>query len=261
MERGLVWVPDVGSLSPHMIDRFSKNVVQRFPEAAEKFRVKTPSEENYNQEDLVLSPVKSVMPMKWSDGAPAEPGPRSAAAEPVQRFTPDRLPSRPPQPGLPDVRSAPVPKQPIVAPAPIQRKPGVRPRSHIEEITPTLPVPAEPSGPVAIARAPEPEPFELEDEPGPAAPRLVESPPFSEADTPALPPVAENRPSDPPVIQAKPEVQPAAEPNRPVIRRRATREYVESSLIHMVQPERERPDLPEMPEPGRRSGPAAQPVD
>ena len=125
-ERSQVWVPNVGSLSPHMVERFSSEVAQRYPDLARKYQVEAADEttEIQNEADaLVLAPGGMAAPAIWQPDEDA-----AALSNPTSRTRPE----------LSETSTPASPPVVIRTPAPVQRRSDVRPISRTEEIKPGL---------------------------------------------------------------------------------------------------------------------------
>ena len=121
LERSRVWIPDIGSVSPTMVDRFTGTILQRYPLFASKFAVETMKEGE--EANLVLPPLSPIFPRKER---------RSRIAE---TRIPANLPGEMPRPE-PSEQPTSEPRMVISSPPAVQRKPGVRPVSRMEVITP-----------------------------------------------------------------------------------------------------------------------------
>jgi hypothetical protein len=216
IERSPLWVPNVGSLSPHMVDRFAGSIVQRYPAIAAKYEVGTMPVDEWQESDFALPPVS---PAIWA-GAPGD----SIQEMPALPETPDRFMYE--EVELPE---APAPKMEIRGAEPVERKPGVRPLSRVEELTARTASPEQP-----VQRSPEP---------GLAGP--VEKAPVSPRDIARAPEIAADRTvphqvSEPPVrVPNSPVLPPADRPKlaAPIIEAQRAYEFpVEISSPAITSP-------------------------
>lgn len=113
-DQSAVWQPNLGSLTPHLVDHFTSRVISRFPETG-KYQVRPGQAEAANLPDFALAGV--------NESSSPEPEPASAPALP---FTLDEVrraleggdsgpgPSTPPspRPAAPPVQRATAPSQP-----------------------------------------------------------------------------------------------------------------------------------------------------
>ncbi len=155
IEHAQVWVPDIGHVSPLMVDNFTSSIRQRFPSIGRKYAIEARSLEENEAEDLVLPPISPVFT------------PVSRKTVPGRSTTPTRLPPEL-QFGHSAAQASEAPSEPsgltISTPPTVQRKPGVRPVSAVEMIstgpgTQFEPDHAHPSSPLLPTR---PQPAEVQ---------------------------------------------------------------------------------------------------
>lgn len=124
VDRSVVWRPDIGSLEPAMVARFSDRIVNRFPSIADKYRVQS---SDAGPEDGLEMPLpggrsspEPADPTRRSSSLPtwpttsrqSQPGPKhEAQRSPAARRPQPRPRPRPTQPPEPEPPAAPKPKQ------------------------------------------------------------------------------------------------------------------------------------------------------
>jgi hypothetical protein len=95
VERGTVWRPDVGSLAPDRVARFSSVIAERFPLPAGRYQVQPRESGGEAPSELTLSRARAIPP------APGRPERRAPTPAPihVEDASPDQLSAVPRQGG------------------------------------------------------------------------------------------------------------------------------------------------------------------